>query len=252
MAEYSTLQWIISWILGLGVTIDLAIDFLRRGRTVWAAVVIVLNLAALIVNCYIWHGVKIGRFSEERVKQGRLTILVILLVSLLCLDVVSRTARVSPENPTVSAAIGQIVPQSDKTKCISVKRKGNTTFAEAEKGSRDFSAMAAGWTFATTIKDDAAEEFWAVLEKTELTPHINTFTLTGSGTKFRVLYRLDWADTDASMLYLGLTADGQIWIFRELVLPQFVPACRVQLAGGSEGFRAMAQAYSDILAAHPA
>ena len=73
--------------------------------------------------------------------------------------------------------------------------------------------MAAGWTFATTIKDAAAEEFWAVLEKTELTPHINAFTLTGSGTKFRVLYRLDWADTDAPMLYLGLTADGQIWIF---------------------------------------
>lgn len=193
-----------------------------------------------------------GRFSAQKVKQGRLTILVILLVSLLCLDVVSRTARVSPENPTVSAAIGQIVPQSDKTKCISVKRKGNTTFAEAEEGSRDFSAMAAGWTFATTIKDAAAEEFWAVLEKTELTPHINAFTLTGSGTKFRVLYRLDWADTDAPMLYLGLTADGQIWIFRELVLPQFVPACRVQLAGGSDGFRAMTQAYSDILAAHPA
>ncbi len=183
---------------------------------------------------------------------GWFTILVILLVSLLCLDVVSRTARVSPENPTVSAAIGQIVPQSDKTKCISVKRKGNTTFAEAEEGSRDFSAMAAGWTYATTIKDAAAEEFWAVLEKTELTPHINAFTLTGSGTKFRVLYRLDWADTDAPMLYLGLTADGQIWIFRELVLPQFVPACRVQLAGGSDGFRALTQAYSDILAAHPA
>ena len=43
------------------------------------------------------------------------------------------------------------------------------------------------------------EEFWAVLEKTELTPHINAFTLTGSGTKFRVLYRLDWADTDAPL-----------------------------------------------------
>ena len=112
--------------------------------------------------------------------------------------------------------------------------------------------MAAGWTYATTIKDAAAEEFWAVLEKTELTPHINAFTLTGSGTKFRVLYRLDWADTDAPMLYLGLTADGQIWIFRELVLPQFVSACRVQLAGGSDGFRALTQAYSDILAAHPA
>lgn len=108
------------------------------------------------------------------------------------------------------------------------------------------------WTLATTIKDDDAEEFWAVLEKTELTPHINAFTLTGSGTKFRVLYRLDWADTDTPMLYLGLTADGQIWIFRELVLPQFVPACRVQLAGGSDGFRALTQAYSDILAAHPA
>ena len=54
------------------------------------------------------------------------------------------------------------------------------------------------------------------------------------------------------MLYLGLTADGQIWIFRELVLPQLVPACRVQLAGGSDGFRALTQAYSDILAAHPA
>ena len=176
----------------------------------------------------------------------------ILLVSLLCLDVVSRTARVSPENPTVSAAIGQIVPQSSKTKCISVKCKDNVTFAEAENGSGELSSAVAGWTFAAEIKNDAAEEFRAVLEKTELTPHVNAFTLTGSGTKFRVLYRLNWADTDAPMLYLGLTADGQMWIFRELVLPQFVPACRVQLAGGSEGFQALTQAYSDILAAQPA
>ena len=249
---YTKEQWVTYLVFNVATTAYLAENFLRRGRTVWAAVVIVLNLAALIVNCYIWHGVKIGRFSDEKVKQGRTTLLVIFLVSLACFFVVSRTARVSPENPTVSAAIGQIVPQSSKTKCVSVKCKDNVTFAEAEEGSRDFSAMAAGWTFAITIKDAAAEEFWAVLEKTELTPHINTFTLTGSGTKFRVLYRLDWADTDAPMLYLGLTADGRVWIFRELVLPQFVPACRVQLAGGSDGFRAMTQAYSDILAAHPA
>ena len=249
---YTKEQQIISCILNLGVTVYLADNFLRRGRTVWAVVIVIFNLAAMSINFYLWHQIKKGRISAEKVKQGRLTILAILLISLACFFVVSRTARITPENPTVSAAIGQIVPQSDKTKCISVKRKGNTTFAEAEKGSKELSAIAAGWTFATTIKDDAAEEFWAVLEKTELTPHINTFTLTGSGTKFRVLYRLDWADTDAPMLYLGLTADGQIWIFRELVLPQFVPACRVQLAGGSDGFRALTQAYSDILAAHPA
>ena len=239
MTNYnSTANYIFNLVLQVLLTAYLTWEMLLYGRVGWAVALILVNLAAIGINLYIWLNVKKGRFSAQKVKQGRLTILVILLVSLLCLDVVSRTARVSPVNPTVSAAIGQIVPQSDKTKCISVKRKGNTTFAEAEKGSRDFSAM--------------AEEFWAVLEKTELTPHINTFTLTGSGTKFRVLYRLDWADTDASMLYLGLTADGQIWIFRELVLPQFVPACRVQLAGGSEGFRAMTQAYSDILAAHPA
>ena len=253
MTNYnSTANYIFNLVLQVLVTAYLTREMLLHGRVGWAVALVLINLAAIGINLYIWLNVKKGRFSAQKIKQGRLTILVILLVSLLCLAVVSRTARVSPENPTVSAAIGQIVPQSDKTKCISVKRKGNTTFAEAEKGSRDFSAMAAGWTFAATIKDDAAEEFWAVLEKTELTPHINTFTLTGSGTKFRVLYRLDWADTDAPMLYLGLTADGQIWIFRELVLPQFVSACRVQLAGGSEGFQALMQAYSDILAAHPA
>lgn len=251
MTTYSTANYIFNLVVQVLVTAYLTREMLLHGRVGWAVALVLVTLAAIGINLYIWLNVKKGRFSAQKIKQGRLTILVISLVSLLCLAVVSRTARVSPENPTVSAAIGQIVPQSDKTKCISVKRKGNTTFAEAEKGSRDFSAMAAGWTFATTIKD-AAEEFWAVLEKTELTPHINAFTLTGSGTKFRVLYRLDWADTDAPMLYLGLTADGQVWIFRELVLPQFVPACRVQLAGGSDGFRAMTQAYSDILAAHPA
>ena len=252
MTNYnSTANYIFSLVVQVLVTAYLTWEMLLHGRVGWAVALVLVTLAAIGINLSIWLNVKKGRFSAQKIKQGRLTILVILLVSLLCLAAVSRTARVSPENPTVSAAIGQIVPQSDKTKCISVKRKGNVTFAEAEKGSRDFSAMAAGWTFATTITDDA-EEFWAVLEKTELTPHINAFTLTGSGTKFRVLYRLDWADTGAPMLYLGLTADGQIWIFRELVLPQFVPACRVQLAGGNDGFRALTQAYSDILAAHPA
>lgn len=252
MAEYGALQWIISWILGLGVTIDLAIDFLRRGRVAWAVVIVIFNLAAMGVNTYIWRQVKKGRFSAKKVKQGRLTILAVLLISLACFFVVSRTARVSPEDPTVSAAIGQIVPQSAETKCVSIKRKGNTTFAEAENGSKDFSAIAAGWAFATEIENDAAEKFWAVLEKTELTPQINAFTLTGSGITFRVLYRLDWEDPDAPMLYLGLTADGRMWIFRDLVAPQFVPACRVQLAGGSDGFQALTQAYSDILAAQPA
>ena len=182
---YSTANYIFNLVLQVLLTAYLTWEMLLYGRVGWAVALVLVTLAAIGINLYIWLNVKKGRFSAQKVKQGRLTILVILLVSLLCLDVVSRTARVSPENPTVSAAIGQIVPQSDKTKCISVKRKGNTTFAEAEEGSRDFSAMAAGWTYATTIKDAAAEEFWAVLEKTELTPHINTFTLTGSGTKFR-------------------------------------------------------------------
>ena len=208
MTNYnSAADYIFNLVVQVLVTAYLTREMLLYGRVGWAVALILVNLAAIGINLYIWLNVKKGRFSAQKIKQGRLTI---------------------PENPTVSAAIGQIVPQSDKTKCISVKRKGNTTFAEAEKGSKELSAIAAGWTFATTIKDDAAEEFWAVLEKTELTPHINAFTLTGSGTKFRVLYRLDWADTDAPMLYLGLTADGQIWIFRELVLPQFVPACREQ------------------------
>ena len=248
----STANYIFNLVLQVLVTAYLTREMLLHGRIGWAVAIVLVTLAAIGINLYIWLNVKKGRFSAQKVKQGRLTILVILLVSLLCLAVVSRTARVSPENPTVSAAIGQIVPQSSKTKCISIKRKGNVTFAEAEKGSKDFSTIATGWAFTTEIKNDAAEEFWSVLTETELTPHINAFTLTGSGTKFRVLYRLNWADTDAPMLYLGLTADGQMWIFRELVLPQFVPACRVQLAGGSEGFQALTQAYSDILAAQPA
>lgn len=248
----STANYIFNLVLQVLVTAYLTREMLLHGRIGWAVAIVLVTLAAIGINLYIWLNVKKGRFSDEKVKQGRTTLLVIFLVSLACFFVVSRMARVSPENPTVSAAIGQIVPQSSKTKCISIKRKGNVTFAEAEKGSKDFSTIATGWAFTTEIKNDAAEKFWAVLEKTELTPHVNAFTLTGSGTKFRVLYRLDWADTDAPMLYLGLTADGQMWIFRELVLPQFVPACRVQLAGGSEGFQALTQAYSDILAAQPA
>lgn len=248
----STANYIFNLVLQVLVTAYLTREMLLHGRIGWAVAIVLVTLAAIGINLYIWLNVKKGRFSAQKVKQGRLTILVILLVSLLCLAVVSRTARVSSENPTVSAAIGQIVPQSSKTKCVSVKRKGNVTFAEAEKGSKDFSTIATGWAFTTEIKNDAAEEFWSVLTETELTPHINAFTLTGSGTKFRVLYRLDWADTDAPMLYLGLTADGRVWIFRDLVAPQFVPACRVQLAGGSEGFQALTQAYSDILAAQPA
>lgn len=173
MTNYnSTANYIFNLVVQVLVTAYLTWEMLLHGRVGWAVALILVNLAAIGINLSIWLNVKKGRFSAQKIKQGRLTILVILLVSLLCLAVVSRTARVSPENPTVSAAIGQIVPQSDKTKCISVKRKGNTTFAEAEKGSKELSAMAAGWTFATTIKDDAAEEFWAVLEKTELTPHI--------------------------------------------------------------------------------
>ena len=248
----STANYIFNLVLQVLLTAYLTREMLLYGRVGWAVALVLVTLAAIGINLYIWLNVKKGRFSAQKIKQGRLTILVILLVSLLCLAVVSRTARVSPENPTVSAAIGQIVPQSDKTKCISVKCKDNVTFAEAEKGSGELSSAVAGWAFAAEIENDTAEEFWAVLEKTELTPHINAFTLTGSGTKFRVLYRLDWADTDAPILYLGLAADGQMWIFRELVLPQFVPACRVQLAGGSEGFQALMQAYSDILAAQPA
>lgn len=248
----STANYIFNLVLQVLVTAYLTREMLLHGRIGWAVAIVLINLAAIGINLYIWLNVKKGRFSAQKVKQGRLTILVILLVSLLCLAVVSRTARVSPENPTVSAAIGQIVPQSSKTKCISVKCKDNVTFAEAENGSGELSSAVAGWAFAAEIKNDAAEKFWAVLEKTELKPYVNAFTLTGSGTKFRVLYRLDWADTDAPMLYLGLTADGRVWIFRDLVAPQFAPACRVQLAGGSEGFQALTQAYSDILAAQPA
>lgn len=74
---YTKEQWVTYLVFNVATTAYLAENFLRRGRTVWAAVVIVLNLAALIVNCYIWHGVKIGRFSDEKVKQGRTTLLVI-------------------------------------------------------------------------------------------------------------------------------------------------------------------------------
>ena len=134
MTNYnSTANYIFNLVVQVLVTAYLTREMLLYGRVGWAVALILVNLAAIGINLYIWLNVKKGRFSAQKIKQGRLTILVILLVSLLCLAVVSRTARVSPENPTVSAAIGQIVPQSDKTKCISVKRKGNTTFAEAEK-----------------------------------------------------------------------------------------------------------------------
>ena len=102
---YTKEQQIISCILNLGVTVYLADNFLRRGRTVWAVVIVIFNLAAMSINFYLWHQIKKGRISAEKVKQGRLTILAILLISLACFFVVSRTARITPENPTVSAAM---------------------------------------------------------------------------------------------------------------------------------------------------
>ncbi len=245
---YTKEQQIISCILNLGVTVYLADNFLRRGRTVWAVVIVIFNLAAMSINFYLWHQIKKGRISAEKVKQGRLTILAILLISLACFFVVSRTARITPENPTVSAAMEQIVPKSGETKCIRIQLQGNKTFAEMERSDFSFG----GWEFAAEINDDAAEEFWAILAAAELTPHVNAFTFTGSGIKFRVLYRLDWEDPEMPMLYLGLTSDGRGWIFRGPVAPHFVPACRVQLAGGSEAVQALGRAYIDLSAAQSA
>ncbi len=117
MTNYnSTANYIFNLVVQVLVTAYLTREMLLHGRVGWAVALVLINLAAIGINLYIWLNVKKGRFSAQKVKQGRLTILVILLVSLLCLAVVSRMARVSPENPTVSAAIGQIVPQSDKTK----------------------------------------------------------------------------------------------------------------------------------------
>lgn len=53
------------------------------------------------------------------------------------------------------------------------------------------------------------------------------------------------------MLYLGLTADGRVWVFRDLMTPQFVPACRLQLAGGSQAVKALEEVYSSLAAAAP-
>lgn len=115
---YSTANYIFNLVVQVLVTAYLTREMLLHGRVGWAVALILVNLAAIGINLYIWLNVKKGRFSAQKIKQGRLTILVILLVSLLCLDVVSRTARVSPENPTVSAAIGQIVPQASSARAI--------------------------------------------------------------------------------------------------------------------------------------
>ena len=101
----STANYIFNLVLQVLLTAYLTWEMLLYGRVGWAVALVLVTLAAIGINLYIWLNVKKGRFSAQKVKQGRLTILVILLVSLLCLDVVSRTARVSPENPTVSAAI---------------------------------------------------------------------------------------------------------------------------------------------------
>ena len=100
MTNYnSAANYIFNLVIQVLVTAYLTWEMLLYGRVGWAVALILVNLAAIGINLYIWLNVKKGRFSAQKVKQGRLTILVILLVSLLCLDVVSRTARVSPENP---------------------------------------------------------------------------------------------------------------------------------------------------------
>lgn len=101
MTNYnSTANYIFNLVLQVLLTAYLTWEMLLYGRVGWAVALILVNLAAIGINLYIWLNVKKGRFSAQKIKQGRLTILVISLVSLLCLDVVSRTARVSPENPT--------------------------------------------------------------------------------------------------------------------------------------------------------
>ena len=60
---YTKEQQIISCILNLGVTVYLADNFLRRGRTVWAVVIVIFNLAAMSINFYLWHQIKKGRIS---------------------------------------------------------------------------------------------------------------------------------------------------------------------------------------------
>ena len=140
-------------------------------------------LAAIGINLYIWLNVKKGRFSAQKGKARSHTRL-ILLVSLVFVMWSPARRAFRRRIPLFPPPSGRSSRKAIKQSASASSAKGNTTFAEAEEGSRDFSAMAAGWTYATTIKDAAAEEFWAVLEKTELTPHINAFTLTGSGTKF--------------------------------------------------------------------
>lgn len=67
---YSTANYIFNLVLQVLLTAYLTWEMLLYGRVGWAVALVLVTLAAIGINLYIWLNVKKGRFSAQKVKQG--------------------------------------------------------------------------------------------------------------------------------------------------------------------------------------
>ena len=73
MTNYnSTANYIFNLVVQVLVTAYLTWEMLLHGRVGWAVTLILVNLAAIGINLYIWLNVKKGRFLPKRSSRGAL------------------------------------------------------------------------------------------------------------------------------------------------------------------------------------
>ena len=100
------------------------------------------------------------------------------------------------------------------------------------------------WAKSACLKGADADTLFRTVPAAEREPDVNTFPMTGSSTRFNLLFRLNWEGPEVPMLYLGITEDG-----RGMDLPQ--PGSRLPLAGCRQAVRAPEEVYSSLAAAAP-
>lgn len=71
------------------------------------------------------------------------------------------------------------------------------------------------WAKSACLKGANADTLFRAVSAAEREPDVNTFPMTGSSTRFNLLFRLNWEDPEVPMLYPGITEDG-----RGMDLPQ--------------------------------
>ena len=72
---YSTANYIFNLVLQVLLTAYLTWEMLLYGRVGWAVALVLVTLAAIGINLYIWLNVKKGRFSAPALPFGRRTAL---------------------------------------------------------------------------------------------------------------------------------------------------------------------------------